>query len=198
MVETPSAVWSFRRLIEQADFAAIGTNDLVQYMLAVDRSNANVAALNRPEDPVMLQVLKGLVETARAVSKPLSLCGEIAADHYLLPLLLGLGIRDFSVSIPGLPSVRRTLASLQTAACEAMAEQCFRARSVLHVRQALDEWHEQACPWERHVRATAIDPVCNMVVDPGSAPYSLEHDGKRYFFCQRRCMEVFRQQVINN
>ncbi len=198
MVETPSAVWSFRDLIRDADFASIGTNDLVQYVLAVDRSNANVADLYRPEDPVVLRVLRELVEVSRAASKDLTLCGEIAADHRLLPLLLGLGIRDFSVAVPNLTSVRRSLTGLSTDACEALADECLRATGVTEVRQALDQWHEKSCPWEPWTRGTVIDPVCRMAVDPDSTPYRLEHQGKHYFFCQRRCMDAFQRHLADS
>ncbi len=97
LIETPSAAWSFARLLEAVDFASVGTNDLVQYLFAVERNAANVADLYQPEHPVMLQVIQTLAEQAAAAGKPLSICGEMAADPAVLPVLVGLGVTDISV-----------------------------------------------------------------------------------------------------
>ncbi len=94
LVETPSAVWDFSRLINRIDFAGIGTNDLVQYLFAVERNNANVAELYQPDHPIVLRVLRQLVRQARKAGKHLSICGEIARCPVMLPLLAGLGLRD--------------------------------------------------------------------------------------------------------
>jgi YHS domain-containing protein/phosphoenolpyruvate synthase/pyruvate phosphate dikinase len=70
----------------------------------------------------------------------------------------------------------------------------LRATSAAQVREALDRWHEEACPREPRTRGAVLDPVCMMAVDPDSTPYHLEREGEDYFFCQRRCMDAFQQQ----
>jgi phosphoenolpyruvate-protein kinase (PTS system EI component)/YHS domain-containing protein len=195
LAETPAAVLGFARLIEAADFAGVGTNDLVQYLLAVDRSNANVANLYQPEHPVVLGVLREMVAAAEEAGKPLTICGEIASEHYLLPVLIGLGLTDLSVAVPALDEVRRSLAPLDVEECRSLAGECLRADGVEQVRGLLDDWHGSACPRERSRDGEVIDPVCGMAVDPEDTPYALEHQGQRYFFCRRRCMEIFRGRL---
>lgn len=130
----------FSRLLRESDFAAIGSNDLVQYRFAVDRSNASVAHLYRPEHPVVLHVLKTLADEARSAGKPLLLCGEIASDIRLLPVLIGLGLEDFSVTASTLPEVRSSLAGVPVPECRELSEQCLAADDANEVQDLISEW----------------------------------------------------------
>ena len=106
MVEIPSAVYMIEALARRVDFVSVGTNDLVQFILAVDRNNAQVADLFRSLDPAVLRALQALVEGAHKVGKPVSICGEMASDPAAVILLLGLGVESLSVSVAGLPRVK--------------------------------------------------------------------------------------------
>ncbi|HEX4561650.1 MAG TPA: phosphoenolpyruvate--protein phosphotransferase [Gemmatimonadales bacterium] len=106
MVETPAAAVMADRLAEIADFLSVGTNDLTQYTLAVDRSNARLANRFTPHDPSVLRLLKLVAEAARAAGKPASVCGEMASEPISAFLLIGLGYETLSVAPPALPLIR--------------------------------------------------------------------------------------------
>jgi phosphoenolpyruvate-protein kinase (PTS system EI component)/YHS domain-containing protein len=189
LIETPSAVWSFDEFLDVVDFASVGTNDLVQYFFAVDRDTANVADFYQPEHPVMLQVLQSLAARARQFGKPLSICGEIAADPQLVLLLIGLGIEDISVNPSQVPVLRRHLAGLTQDDCRTLAEACLRAKTVDEVRRQL---RRSSAPFDKPMPVgQAIDPVCGMVVRIEDARFTLEREGRRYYFCCAPCMRQF-------
>jgi phosphotransferase system enzyme I (PtsI) len=98
MIETPAAVAICDLLAEEADFFSVGTNDLVQYLLAVDRVNNEIAFLYEPHHPAVLRSLKQVAQIAKERSLPITVCGEIAGDPHFLPLLMGLGYDSFSAS----------------------------------------------------------------------------------------------------
>jgi len=110
MFEVPSACLQARELLAVADFASVGSNDLVQYLFAVDRSNAHVAADYTPDRGVFWQVLGDLARAAAGAGRPLSLCGEMAADPRYLPRILEAGVRTVSVSPRLIAGVRRAAA----------------------------------------------------------------------------------------
>jgi phosphoenolpyruvate-protein phosphotransferase len=115
MFEVPSAALEAREILREADFGSIGSNDLVQYLFAVDRNNNRVAADYSPDRAVFWRLIEHLVQTARDARRPLSICGEMAADPTYIPRLLALGIRTVSVSARHITAVRR-------AAREALSE----------------------------------------------------------------------------
>jgi phosphotransferase system enzyme I (PtsI) len=120
MVETPSAVVMLDRFCDEVDFISIGTNDLIQYTLAVDRSNSDVADLYHPADPAVLRLLNMTVQAAQRRNTPVSVCGQIAGPHYLM-LLLGLGLREVSVAPSAIPEMKRVCSSLSLDACQTAA-----------------------------------------------------------------------------
>jgi phosphoenolpyruvate-protein phosphotransferase len=191
LVETPSAVWSFPALIEAADFASIGTNDLVQYLFAVDRNAASVAAMYSCEHPIVLQVLRQLVEQANEVGKPIAICGEMAADLRALPMLVGVGLRDLSVTPRAVPILERRLQEHDLDDCERLAQLCLKCHRTSEVRDILDDWegvpHSKGAPPERDI----IDPICKEAVDPESTPYTVSVGGVSYYFCSNQCLNVF-------
>jgi phosphotransferase system enzyme I (PtsI) len=112
MIEVPAAALGARALAQEADFLSIGTNDLSQYALAVDRNNARVAHLYQPMHPGLLLILKHVVEAAGACETPVSLCGEMAGDPLATVLLLGLGLRSLSMSPYRVPIVKKVISSV--------------------------------------------------------------------------------------
>jgi len=106
MLETPAAVAICDLLAAEVDFFSVGTNDLVQYLLAVDRVNNRIAFLYEPHHPAVIRSLKSIFEVTKEKEKSVTVCGEIAGDPHFLPLLLGLGLSSFSASVPLLPDLK--------------------------------------------------------------------------------------------
>jgi phosphotransferase system enzyme I (PtsI) len=143
MVETPAAAIMADRLAAASDFLSVGTNDLTQYTLVVDRGNARLADRFTPHDPSVLRLLKQVAEAARAAGKPASVCGEMASDLLSAFLLIGLGYETLSVAPPSLPLLRWLVRHVSVAHARAAAEEALAARSADRVlvvaRRALAE-----------------------------------------------------------
>lgn len=109
MIEVPSAVWAADLLARECDFFAIGTNDLISYLLAIDRGNEEVGYLYSPFHPAVLRALRAIFATGEAAGIPVSLCGEIGADPACAEMLLGLGLREFSMHPHSVPEIKETV-----------------------------------------------------------------------------------------
>lgn len=139
MVEVPSAVVMMDRFIDEVDFFSIGTNDLVQYSLAVDRSNKDVAHLYTSADPAVIRLVKMAVDSAKAGGKPISLCGQMSGAPLYTMLLLGLGLRTLSVTPAAAPEVKRVCRSTTIEHCEAVAKRVLSLESARDVKTYLRE-----------------------------------------------------------
>ena len=117
MIEVPSAVLMLEELCDELDFFSIGSNDLLQYVMATDRLNQRVAALYDPLQPAFLRLLHQIVEVLDARQKPHSLCGEMAAHRRYLPLLVGAGFKKISVASPAIAGLKADLAGLRQGDC---------------------------------------------------------------------------------
>jgi len=122
MIEIPSAALIADKLARKADFFSIGTNDLVQYSLAVDRVNQRVAHLYQPGSPAIMHLLRHIIAVAQKLSKGVCVCGEMSADPRFVLLLLGLGLREYSVAPLAAPLVKHIVRSVSLAEAEAIAE----------------------------------------------------------------------------
>jgi phosphotransferase system enzyme I (PtsP) len=111
MIEVPSAVYLAEALARKVDFLSVGTNDLVQYLLAVDRNNTRVADLYHDDHPAVLGALQAIVIGAHRAGKPVSVCGEMASDPASMLLLLGIGVDSLSVSVASLPRIKWVIRS---------------------------------------------------------------------------------------
>jgi len=112
MVETPSAALMCDSFAKEVDFFSIGTNDLVQYTLAVDRANEKVASLFSPANPAVLRLVRQVIRAGQRHDIPVSLCGEMAGDPMYALLLLGLGLRTFSCAPPAIPEIKKVIRSV--------------------------------------------------------------------------------------
>jgi phosphotransferase system enzyme I (PtsI) len=129
MVETPAAAVMADRLVEISDFLSVGTNDLTQYTLVVDRGNARLADRFTPHDPSVMRLLKQVADAARAAGKPASVCGEMASEPLSAFLLLGLGYETLSVAPPALPFIKWLIRQVTTSQARAAADAALAARS---------------------------------------------------------------------
>jgi len=129
MIEIPSAAMMAREIASEVDFFSIGTNDLIQYTVAVDRGNHYVANLYKPTHPAVIRLMNLTAEAARENGIWTGVCGEMASDLMLIPLLVGLGIDELSVGSHKLPSIKQAIRSLSQAECAEMMGEILTARS---------------------------------------------------------------------
>jgi phosphotransferase system enzyme I (PtsP) len=139
MVEVPSALFSIPALSRYVDFFSIGTNDLTQYLLAVDRDNPNIARLYNPLDPAVIRALHGVIRDARRCGKPASVCGEMAADPGSAILLLGMGLGTFSMSASAVLRIKWMIRSFSSKRAKQVLYRAMRMESVDAVRSMLDD-----------------------------------------------------------
>ena len=123
MIEIPSAAISADILAKEVDFFSIGTNDLIQYSIAVDRLNEHIAHLYEPTHPAIIRLIRMTVDAAHANELWVGVCGEMAGDIVLTPLLLGLGVDELSAGAGSVPRVKRAVQSLDNAACRQLVEE---------------------------------------------------------------------------
>ncbi|MEW5766615.1 MAG: phosphoenolpyruvate--protein phosphotransferase [bacterium] len=125
MIETPSAAMMADILAKEVDFFSIGTNDLIQYTLAVDRGNEQLAYLYRPSHPAILRLLKETIEAAHREGKWVGMCGEMASNPLFTVLLLGLGLDEFSMSGVSIPEIKEIIRSTTLGEAKELAQQAF-------------------------------------------------------------------------
>jgi phosphotransferase system enzyme I (PtsI) len=138
MVETPSAVWSAPDMAKRVAFFSIGSNDLIQYTLAMDRGNAKIAYLYEPLDPAILRSIKATVVAGRAAGIWVGVCGEMAGDPRIAALLVGMGVDELSVSPFDLPRVKAVIRTLPYARAVALADAALALPSATAIRCLLD------------------------------------------------------------
>ncbi len=137
MIEVPAAVWVADRLAQEVDFFSIGTNDLIQYILAVDRNNRKVAPLYEPLHPAVLAAIAWTVQAAKRAGKRVSMCGEMAADPLCTMVLLGMGLDEFSMEPFFVPVIKRVIRSLSYAAAHQLTQEVLRMETVQEVKGRL-------------------------------------------------------------
>ncbi len=134
MVETPAAALGADRLVRDADFLSIGSNDLTQYTLAMDRGHAELASRLDALHPAVLQLVAATATAGANAGKMVAVCGGVAADPIAVPLLIGLGVRELSVVPAAVPGVKRLIRSLTIGACATLAARCLTLESAAEVR----------------------------------------------------------------
>ncbi|MDP9088945.1 MAG: phosphoenolpyruvate--protein phosphotransferase [Pseudomonadota bacterium] len=139
MIETPSAALTAATLIRAVDFLSIGTNDLTQYTLAMDRGHSELARRTDALHPAVLQLIASAGTAAEEAGKPVAVCGGVAADRTAVPLLLGLGIRELSVVPAAIPALKRQISALRIADCRELAQRCLKLGSATEVRSLVEQ-----------------------------------------------------------
>jgi phosphoenolpyruvate-protein phosphotransferase (PTS system enzyme I) len=143
MVETPSAAWLADRLATEADFFSIGTNDLIQYTLAIDRQNREVAYLYKPLHLSVLRALHHILGAARVAGIPVSMCGEMAGDPRYTLVLLALGLDELSMTAGQIPTIKQCIRRLSRNQARAALEQAMQLTTAEEIERFLDEMAER-------------------------------------------------------
>lgn len=139
MMEIPAAVIIADKLAKYADFFSIGTNDLIQYTFAADRGNEHVSYLYQPYNPSLLRLVKQVIDTAHAEGKWAGMCGEMAGDQIAVPILMGLGLDEFSMSATSMLQTRSLMKRLNTEDVKVLAEKALEAESNEEVQKLVED-----------------------------------------------------------
>lgn len=139
MIEVPAAAMIADILAQEADFFAIGTNDLIQYSLAIDRGNENVSYLYEPLHPALLRLLKFVIESGKKAGIPVSMCGEMASDPLYAVVLVGLGLERFSMNPSNIPVVKNVIRSLRLKDCRKIVEAALEKATAQEIEEYVIE-----------------------------------------------------------
>lgn len=137
MIEIPSAAIMAKEFAEQVDFLSIGTNDLIQYLLAVDRGNEIVASLYQEFHPAVVRMLDHIIKEGKRAKIMVSLCGEMSSDPVAIPLLIGLGLDCLSMSVSAIPTVKKIVRKVSYKECKALADKCLALTTELEINNKL-------------------------------------------------------------
>jgi phosphoenolpyruvate-protein phosphotransferase (PTS system enzyme I) len=143
MVEVPSAAVMAKEYAEEVDFLSIGTNDLIQYMMAVDRGNDLVSNLYQEFSPVVIRTIDHIVKAAKHSKIPVSICGEMAADTLAIPLLVGLGLDSLSMSPATILYAKRIIRNFEFKKAKALAEECIHCKTEFEIQKKVKKFFDE-------------------------------------------------------
>jgi len=146
MVEVPAAVMMIDHFVDEVDFLSIGTNDLIQYTLAVDRSNKDVVGLYNAADPAVLKLIQMAIQAADRKGVPINLCGQMSGSATYTMLLLGLGLRSFSVSPSAIPEIKNVCRRVTIEQCQAVAARALAMENARDIKSYLKEELKRRVP----------------------------------------------------
>jgi phosphoenolpyruvate-protein kinase (PTS system EI component) len=146
MLEVPAAAISIDTLLHSVDFVSIGSNDLVQYLMAADRDNPKVSHLYQPLAPPVLRLLTDVIGACRAAGRPLTLCGEMAGQPKAFVLLVGMGLRSFSMSPAFVPSTKDLASHLSLPRAREILDHALRLKTTARIKHYLAEQLSQIAP----------------------------------------------------
>jgi phosphotransferase system enzyme I (PtsI) len=141
MIEIPAAAVAADLLAKEVDFFSIGTNDLIQYTMACDRMNEQISHLYQPYHPAILRLVKWVIDGAHRHGKWVGMCGEMAGDLTATPILLGLGLDEFSMSAKSILKVRQAIRNLSYEQAQKLAETALAEESEEAVLALVEAWH---------------------------------------------------------
>jgi len=146
MLEVPAAAVSIRDILDAVDFVSIGSNDLVQYLMAADRDNPKVSHLCQPLAPAVLKVLVSLIRDCNELGKPVTLCGEMAGQPRAFVLLLGMGLKSFSMSPAFIPSIKELASHLTRQQAEQILERALELKTIANVKRYMRDRISRIAP----------------------------------------------------
>jgi phosphotransferase system enzyme I (PtsI) len=146
MIEIPSAVVLIHEIAAMVDFLCIGTNDLVQYLLAVDRDNESVADWYQTLHPAVIRSIRTVLRAADAMDVPATICGEMGGSSFYTPLLIGLGARDFSMNLNSIAAVRNVIAGISYEECAQVAQLAEACSSANDAEDAIKSFYKEKWP----------------------------------------------------
>ncbi|HEY2760640.1 MAG TPA: putative PEP-binding protein, partial [Pirellulales bacterium] len=146
MLEVPAAAVMIDSLIEVVDFVSIGSNDLVQYLMAADRDNPRVSHLCQPLSPAVLRVLANTIAACNRAGKPVTLCGEMAGRPRAVVLLFGMGLRSFSMSPAFLPTIKELVSNLTKVKAERILNHALKLKTTAQVIRYMENQVGQLAP----------------------------------------------------
>ncbi|MFB3883916.1 MAG: phosphoenolpyruvate--protein phosphotransferase [Thermodesulfobacteriota bacterium] len=148
MIEIPSASVTADILAREVDFLSIGTNDLIQYALAVDRINEHVSYLYQPLHPAILRIIQGVVQAAHEAGIPVAICGEMAAEPAYAVILLGLNLDELSMNPVSIPKVKKIFRMLRFEETRSLVEELFRFQTTSEIERHVRKWMNERLPKE--------------------------------------------------
>jgi len=143
MIEVPSSVLTITEIARTVDFLCLGTNDLVQYLLAVDRDNDSVADWYQTLHPAVIQAIAHVLSTAAAAGKPVTVCGEMAGSPFYVPLLIGLGARELSMNVNSILRVSRLVSGISLSECVRLADKVKAFETAVDTEEFLRDHYRQ-------------------------------------------------------
>ncbi len=146
MIEIPSASVTADLLAREADFFSIGTNDLIQYALAVDRINEHVSYLYEPLHPAILRIIRNVVQTANQEGIPVAICGEMAAEPAYVLVLIGLGLDEFSMNPIAIPKIKKILRKVKVSETRVLTERLFQFATATEIKRYVRKWMAERFP----------------------------------------------------
>jgi phosphotransferase system enzyme I (PtsI) len=146
MIEIPSASVTTDLLAKEVDFFSIGTNDLIQYALAIDRTNEHVSYLYEPLHPAILRIIRGVVQSAHQARIPVAICGEMAAEPAYALILLGLGLNEFSMNPVAIPKVKKILRMARFEETRSLVEELFQFPTASEIECYVQNWMAERFP----------------------------------------------------
>ena len=146
MIEIPSASVTADILAREVDFFSVGTNDLIQYALAIDRINEHVNYLYEPLHPAVLRIIRGVVQAAHEAGIPVAICGEMAAEPAYAIVLLGLGLDEFSMNPISIPKVKKMLRVLRFEEARSLVEELFQFQTASEIERHVRRWMKERLP----------------------------------------------------
>ena len=158
MIEVPAVVVSLEKLAKEVDFLCVGTNDLIQYLLAVDRGNAQVAYLFQPLHPSVLACLDHISKVARRLKKPVRICGEISSNPFYAVLLVGMGFTQLSMNPLSIPAIRRIIRDISMDEAHQIAQEALKLITVKEVYECLTDAVSKLVSWDLSSYAKEIAP----------------------------------------
>ena len=146
MLEVPAAAVMIHSMLELVDFVSIGSNDLVQYLMAADRDNPKVSGLCQPLAPAVLRVLANVIGACRQEGIPVTVCGEMAGQPKSFLLLLGMGLRNFSMSSAFVPTIKQLASQVTVAQAEHIFGEAAKLKTNGHIKRFMTEQLEKLAP----------------------------------------------------